>query len=139
MRLPFEVLPTDDGHRLIDAYQISYLGAGRDVLRWGAAVSGEAGAPPVAADPDFDLGAAAGQEVAGEVRGRRSRDMGWSEHPFEPLPGTWAEGECVAAMLGVELLMGSKALEKRIKECRSPRILHLATHGFFLQDQPCDL
>jgi hypothetical protein len=34
------VLPTDDGRRLIDDYQISYLGVGRDVLRFGAASSG---------------------------------------------------------------------------------------------------
>jgi hypothetical protein len=34
-RLPFEALPTDDGRRLIDDYQISYLGVGRDALRSG--------------------------------------------------------------------------------------------------------
>jgi len=36
-RLPFEVLPTADGRRLIDDYQIGYLSCGRDVLRFGAA------------------------------------------------------------------------------------------------------
>ena len=35
-RLPFEVLPTDDGRRLIDDYEISYLSCCRDVLRFGA-------------------------------------------------------------------------------------------------------
>jgi CHAT domain-containing protein len=33
--------------------------------------------------------------------------------------------------------MGAAALEGRLKAgCRSPQILHLATHGFFLTDQP---
>lgn len=32
--LLFEVLPTDDGGYLIDEYQISYLSAGRDLLRF---------------------------------------------------------------------------------------------------------
>ncbi|MGH9832741.1 MAG: hypothetical protein ACRD9Y_06970, partial [Blastocatellia bacterium] len=41
--------------RLIDDYQISYLGAGRDALRFGAASSGQPAAALVAADPDFDL------------------------------------------------------------------------------------
>ena len=41
-RLPFEVLPTADGRRLIDDYQISYLSCGRDVLRFGAASTGRA-------------------------------------------------------------------------------------------------
>lgn len=155
---------------MIDAYQISYLGAGRDVLRWGAAVSGLPEAPLVGADPDFDLGASlsgklqfadglgdkADWQTKGlggedrrqtevcrtaleEVRGRRSRDASWSAHPFTPLPGTRAEGERIAALLGVEPLMAGRALEQRIKQCRSPRILHLATHGFFLKDQPRDL
>jgi tetratricopeptide (TPR) repeat protein len=54
-RLPFEALPTDDGRRLIDDYQISYLGVGRDALRFGAASSEQPTAALVAADPDFDL------------------------------------------------------------------------------------
>ncbi len=54
-RLPFEVLPTAAGRRLIDDYQISYLSCGRDVLRFGAAPTGQPGRSLVVADPDFDL------------------------------------------------------------------------------------
>jgi len=39
-------------------------------------------------------------------------------------------------MLGVPLWHGSGALEKHLKDRVSPRILHLATHGFFLRNQP---
>src|SRR5262249_2378887 len=55
-RLPFEVLPTPDGRRLIDDYQISYLGCGRDVLRFGVASAVAADKPLLIADPDFNLG-----------------------------------------------------------------------------------
>ena len=41
-------------------------------------------------------------------------------------------------MLGVLPWMDVAALESRLKTCRSSRILHLATHGFFLADQPHD-
>ena len=34
-RLPFEALPMTDGRCLIDAYQLSYVSVGRDVLRFG--------------------------------------------------------------------------------------------------------
>ncbi len=41
-------------------------------------------------------------------------------------------------MLGVEPWLDDQALEAKLKTCRSPRILHLATHGFFLKDQERD-
>jgi CHAT domain-containing protein len=58
---------------------------------------------------------------------------------FDRLPGTRTEGEAVGQILGVDPQFDHAALEGRLKSaCRSPRILHLATHGFFLPDQPFD-
>jgi CHAT domain-containing protein len=70
--------------------------------------------------------------------GRQSRDLEGSQCHFPRLPGTHAEGERVAALLGVRAWLGAEALEARLKGRRSPRLLHLATHGFFLQDQQRD-
>jgi hypothetical protein len=178
--LPFEVLPTDDGGRLIDRYQISYLGCGRDVLRFGAVSSGQPADPLVIADPDFDLGAETsrgggpstvkgGQPATSRPRrgfwsrlfGRRdavppseprpvataapfharhSRDFNRSQHRFARLPGSREEGERIAGLLQKQPWLGAAALEGRLKqECRSPYVLHLATHGFFLRDQHYDL
>jgi CHAT domain len=165
-RLPFEVLPTADGHRLIDAYQISYLSCGRDVLRLGAAISGEAGVPLVVADPDFDLNTVALRKMAqpragllsrvlgrgkqamtlpdqspratamtASAGGRHSRDVDRTcgDYHFHRLPGTREEGNHIANLLNVSPWLDATALEGRLKTaCRSPRILHLATHGFFL-------
>jgi tetratricopeptide (TPR) repeat protein/CHAT domain-containing protein len=141
-RLPFEVLPTSNGTRLIDEYQISYLGSGRDVLRFGAAKSGPGMEPLVVADPNFDLGvksvAALQAPPTSEPLGRQSRDFKAHRLHFERLPGTRIEGERIAEMLGVRPLLEDTALEETLKTCRSPRILHLATHGFFLSDQKSD-
>jgi hypothetical protein len=186
-RVPFEVLPAPDGRPLIDAYQSSYVGCGRDVLRFGAQSTGRPADPLVVADPDFDLvvespdpltdpvghaiairdlafmqplgewslpaqstGSAppAGErtvaprqpaEQVGEARGRCSRDFARRRGHFGRLPSTRGEGERVAAVLGVRPWLGQDVLERRLKQsCRSPRILHLATHGFFLQNQPDD-
>src|SRR2546425_24382 len=54
-RLPFAVLPTDADHFLVDEYALSYLGSGRDLLRFGVKTSGQPSPPVVIADPDFDL------------------------------------------------------------------------------------
>jgi len=126
-RLPFEILPGTDGGHLIDEYQISYLSVGRDVLRSGAEPTVQPGPPLVAADPDFDL------QTVGE------RGPSAATAPFEHLDGTRLEGERIAELLEVVPLLGPRVLEKHIKGSRSPRILHIATHGFFLPDAPRDL
>ncbi|MCI0353344.1 MAG: CHAT domain-containing protein [Acidobacteriales bacterium] len=143
-RLPFEVLPTHDGRHLIDDYQISYLSTGRDVLRFGAASSGQPTESLVAADPDFDLSGGqaqaqlASETVATASRGRVSRDLDRGTLHFDRLPGTRVEGERIAEMLNVQPRLADQAVEAHLKACRSPRILHLATHGFFLADQQRD-
>ncbi len=138
-RLPFEVLPMDDGRRLIDEYRISYLGAGRDVARFGFKSNRQPSRSLVAADPNFDFGAKALHTESAIGAGRRSRDFKRdSVKAFDRLPGTRLEGENIAAMLDAELWLEGKALDARLKSCKSPRILHLATHGFFLADQKRD-
>src|SRR6266700_5872624 len=128
---PFEVLPTDDGRHLIDEYQISYLSAGRDLLRFVPSSPGQTAPPLVMAAPDFDLGEERVHATGSIQEPRLSGDA----LPFERLSGTRREGEQVAALLGVEPLLGEAALEATLKAVRSPRILHIATHGFFWPDQ----
>ena len=148
-RLPFEVLPSAGGRRLMEEYAVSYLSCGRDVLRFGAASSDQSAAPVVVADPDFDLDARTPLAPRHLTRdpcssgppprsSRQSRDLDRSHLRFGRLPGTRVEGGRIATMLGVPPWMDVAALEGRLKTCRSSRVLHLATHGFFLADQPRD-
>ena len=52
---------------------------------------------------------------------------------FPPLPETAVEGVGVAGIhAGARLLRGEEATERAIKAARAPRLLHVATHGFFL-------
>jgi CHAT domain-containing protein/Flp pilus assembly protein TadD len=135
--LPFEVLPDEDGRYLIDRYQISYLGTGRDLIRQTMPGSFPSNAPCVIADPDFDLMIPTGSLQQREnrpepqVQSLRSR-----MEPFVRLKGTRKEGERVAQLLGVTPLLGEYAVESALKACHSPHILHIATHGFFLSEQP---
>jgi CHAT domain-containing protein/tetratricopeptide (TPR) repeat protein len=134
LRLPFQILPLGGGRHLIDEYHISYVGCGRDVLHFQARPAGQAAEPVVAADPDFDLCGGAVRGAAASA-GLRSGDLRRACRGFDPLPGTRREGEAVARLLGVRPLMQKEVVEGQIKRVRSPWILHLATHGFFLADQ----
>jgi CHAT domain-containing protein/tetratricopeptide (TPR) repeat protein len=142
-RLPFEVLPAGEGRRLIEDTEVSYVTVGRDLLTFAAGTRDTADPPLVLADPDFDsvegpsgtnpIRSNGGQAI--HILSRRSVDSDLDHHSFDRLPGSRAEGEEVAALLGVVPVTGTLASESRLKACRSPRVLHLATHGFFLGDQ----
>ena len=118
-RLPFAALPVDHEY-LIDRYELTSLDTGRDLLRSTHHVT-TPDTPLVMTDPDFDL----------ELESVPSQDR---LRPFESLSGTREEGVAVAAILDVTPIMGADAVESRIRSARSPRILHIATHGFFLTD-----
>jgi CHAT domain-containing protein len=53
------------------------------------------------------------------------------------LPGAETEARSVAKLLGgnTVLRLGAEAREVEVKAVQSPRVLHLATHGFFLSGQ----
>jgi CHAT domain-containing protein len=130
--LPFEALPTDDGRYLLDDYTFSYLSSGRDVLQFSVEAMVPASDPVVIANPEFDLASKnmrSGGSSLGELRESSSQ-----VEPFHRLAGTRIEGEQIGALLGVRLWLGAGVLKKRLKACRSPRILHLATHSCFLPD-----
>ena len=117
--IPFDALVWTDGRWLLDALPVTFVDVGRDVLRFGHDRPGNE--PVVIAAPDFDL--------------RDVPDLGpLASGPaaFSHLTGAEKEGRAVAVRLGVEPLMGRQAVESALRNVRSPKILHLATHGFFI-------
>jgi CHAT domain-containing protein len=67
----------------------------------------------------------------------RSLSRSYQGITFSPLPGSEQEARNVAKLLGGDtiLRLGAEAREAELKAVVSPRVLHLATHGFFLTDQ----
>ena len=135
-RLPFEIIPTSRGRLVIDDFVVSYIGAGRDVLRFNAEHSGAATQSVVVADPDFDLRLEQGGGIVDvSTPADRDGEVQRAGLRFGRLAGTRTEGEQVASLLGARAVFGRDAIERLVKGVQSPRILHLATHGFFLPDR----
>lgn len=143
--IPFGALVDEEGRYLADTYQFYYLSSGRDLLRLAEESSSAHGAV-VLADPNYDLNPAEQDAVRLALddspvlttRGEGQRSVDMTEFEWSPLPGTRREGEIVAEKLAdgqVQLYTGDRALEEVVKELSSPRILHLATHGFFLEEE----
>jgi CHAT domain-containing protein len=132
--LPFDAVPDADGQFLAEKdATITYLSGGRELLAFTQTPLSTTD-PLIVADPDFWLGA-------------RDPDPNPGNHRWRRLPGTMREAQVVDSALArggyddVELWLARKALEGPLKSVRAPRLLHLATHAFFLEDperQPAD-
>jgi len=141
--LPFAALVDERGQYLVENYSISYLSSGRDLLRLQVARDSRT-TPVVIGDPLYDLSATRAQQRPGQTDlpsqpaiNRRSVDF--KALKYEALPGTAQEARALQAFLpGAQLLLQQQATEAAIKQVRAPRVLHIATHGFFLADSPSD-
>jgi CHAT domain-containing protein/Tfp pilus assembly protein PilF len=121
--VPFAALMDEHGEYVAQGFELTYLTSGRDLLSL-AAQEPARSRPVVMADPDY------GQSTSGPPRDMgsyRSIDLDRSGLAFKPLDGTADEAKA--------LLTGANATEEKLKGLHGPRILHVATHGFFLSDQ----
>ncbi|HZF49420.1 MAG TPA: CHAT domain-containing tetratricopeptide repeat protein [Polyangiaceae bacterium] len=140
--VPFGALRDEDNEYLVDHYSFTYLTSGRDLIGLRATTRPRE-RPVVLAGPDFDgepeaEAAPAAEPATGTAtveEGRRSAHMGVGE--WTGLPFAAQEGRALRQLLpDANLLTGAAATEGAVKALHGPRILHIATHGFFLPDQP---
>jgi CHAT domain-containing protein len=146
--VPFAALAEPGGAFLIERYLLSYVSAGRDLVqhprqepRWHEAPALLVG------DPAFD---AQLPDEGGSISpwARRTRGLGANpmlaaqmarpQSMFPPLPGTRVEVAAIASLLDdgkrprPGILLGAAAAKPGVLAARSPAILHLATHAYFL-------
>ena len=128
------------GHYLVERYAVTYLTSGRDLLRMQVARAGGS-KPLVVADPSF--GELATMEMASARRAAAPRSRrrsvttarNLSETYFAPLDGTAQEARTIQTLFPeANLLTGTRATESALKQIAAPRLLHIATHGFFLSE-----
>jgi CHAT domain-containing protein/tetratricopeptide (TPR) repeat protein len=135
--VPMAALLDESGAYLAERFDVSYLTSGRDLLRIAGEPSGLTNAV-VMADPDYGKRGAASLQEPFTLRPTRSLDLDRGGLEFRSLPGTALEAQDLKRLLKLdddEVLLRADASETRLKRLRAPRILHIASHGFFLSDQ----
>ncbi len=151
--MPLGLLADPGGKLLMEKYDLCLLSTTKDLLR--KAVLSKDNTAVLVGNPTFDLSEAQ-QRTAFQklgtlppqpqpepmtvlVSGSRSRDQG-AGNKLPSLPGTGDEVLAVSNLLQQQhwqlaTYTGDRAVKEVVKQVRSPRLLHLATHGFFLPDQ----
>ncbi|EAU67728.1 CHAT domain-containing tetratricopeptide repeat protein [Stigmatella aurantiaca] len=138
--VPFSALHDGRGF-LQDAFNFSYLTSGRELLPRPQEIAPSTSVF-VLADPDFTA-----VPPASDPSLQRTESSGALERFFStpradvpssawvPLPGTRQEAQSIQRLLPqAQLFLGPEATKERLLRLVSPGILHLATHGFFLED-----
>jgi CHAT domain-containing protein len=135
--VPMAALMDESGAYFGERVEVSYLTSGRDLLRFDAEPSTIA-ETVVVGNPDYGRRAAVMPGDKPSLQPQRSADLDRGGLLFRPLGGTALEAQDLKALLQLNdanLLLGRNASEGNLKRLKAPRILHIASHGFFLSDQ----
>lgn len=155
----FAALPTDDGRYLVEVGPAFHLASTeRDLLEGEQAGSGTGflafGDPdfdraPTAESPEIELALAAGEPAAPSFRGETSHCPEFASIKWQRLPGSAREAnetakawssrnDAISESQPTLVLTGRSASETSFKRLApGRRVVHVATHGFFLGEE-CD-
>ena len=138
--IPFEALVDEQARFLIERYAFTYLTSGRDLLRMQVTRNTES-KPLVVANPSFgearveQLASAGGKQAPRYRRRSVTAARNLSDVYFAPLSGTEREARNIHLLYPeANVLTGGQANESAVKQIAAPRVLHIATHGFFLEE-----
>ena len=140
--LPLGALIDQRNMFLAERFQITYIASGRDLLR---KRTGNPEQPVVFAAPDFSAGSVR-KEMESDFRIRKVATRAVDERIVEwpELPATRMEAKMVKGLLKSSgtakpvVYQGCEASEENLKSIKSPKLLHLATHGYFFRDTETD-
>lgn len=131
--IPFEALVEEKNSYLVENYSFAYLTSGRDLLRMQNSAPNN-NKSLIVANPLFGEPLELTAKINGKRRGVNvARDL--SETYFTPLGATIAEARAIRLLYpDATFLVKEQATESALKQTAAPRLLHIATHGFFLAD-----
>ena len=141
-RLPFSALPAPNGlGYFTEAVDLRLLTTGRELLDLQQPNPKAQSAALVVADPAYGQisrraasPAVATKQTASGDGQARSADLS-DQLTWAPLPATAQEGQTIKDITGGSLLVQEQATAEAVKQTPAPKVLHLATHAFYLPNQ----
>lgn len=129
--VPFSALIVPRTESRLGSYvSLRILGSGRDLVVENQQNSSSQ-PPVIIANPDFDLDRREIVSSREESEPRELRSKGASyTAAWAMLPSTEIEGRSIARLLKGRTISGKDATVEKVKALVSPRILHVASHGF---------
>jgi CHAT domain-containing protein/tetratricopeptide (TPR) repeat protein len=131
--VPFATLVDENSRYLVQRFSFTYVSTGRDLLRMPKRAGNKdvlVFSNPAFGEPS-DLSGATNTSVA--VRPAVAIRRSLSDTYFAPLAGTAGEAAAIKTIFPeASIMSGSEATETSLKQVSAPGILHIATHGFFL-------
>ncbi len=160
--IPMGLMADSNGKLLMEKIQLRIVNSTKDLLLPPQVVAKKSAL--LVGNPKFDLTAAEQKLAAAEVRGGaigagpkqpagaavQISNGGAAQFPsrggdlkggdLNPLPGTQVEVEAVGRLLKTAgwqatEYTGGLALKGTVTQAQGPRVVHIATHGFFLSDE----
>jgi len=136
-RAPFAALPAPQNPQvnLAEAVKLRLITTGRELVRLQEAIP-IGGKPLVMANPNYDVSTIAQTDsIPVDVSITQLRSGSNEGKRWTPLAATQEEGQKVASLLSSKLLSGGAANTSALQQQNGPRVLHIATHGFFVADK----
>ena len=137
--LPFEALMDGDKY-LIESKQIRYTPSAKEFIRTHKFnIKDEGKDITMFSDPNYESKSGNSMEMVADtpnvnkaVQTRSIKNMG----TFKRLRGFKKEEEVLqSSFIGVKLFSRENANEENILRVKSPKILHITTHGYFISDE----
>lgn len=123
----------DSREYLLDRFEIIYLTSSRDLLRTPQQSQGTD--IVVFADPAFSRRPSASLGTEGSPPAQALSGLYGALTGIQQLPGTRREALAIRALWPqARILWADAATEGALREVRAPRLLHVATHGLFMED-----
>ena len=138
-RIPFAAIGNKKDRFLGDQFELRLLTTGRDLVILNKENKIIKNKSLVAANPNFDLQT---NIVKDKKESNKPKKINYQKRAFDQdsriwgqLPATKKEGQFIANEINANLLLEDEASVLNIQKNDSPKIIHIASHAFFLSNK----